>query len=131
MRRPQPCLTRKAASRCGLPIALVKPATSAMPPSFIACWRKASRAMPRFMSHWETALTGAGEFDQAADAYRTAIATDRSNINARLGLGRVAMQLRQADLAEIQFAAVVDQVPNDTRGRVGLGVALDTLGRHA
>jgi Flp pilus assembly protein TadD len=31
----------------------------------------------------------------------------------------------------VQFAAVVDQVPNDTRGRVGLGVALDTLGRHA
>jgi Flp pilus assembly protein TadD len=45
-------------------------------------------------------------------------------------LGRVAMQLRQPDLAVVQFGAVVDQSPHDARGHVGLGVALDTLGRH-
>src|SRR4051812_9210464 len=43
-------------------------------------------------------LTGAGDFDAAAEAYRDAIAIDRFSTDARLGLGRVAMQLRQPDL---------------------------------
>jgi Flp pilus assembly protein TadD len=77
------------------------------------------------------ALTGTGDFEAAEEAYRDAIAIDRFSIDARLGLGRVAMQLRQPDLAVVQFGAVVDQQPNDTRGHVGLGVAFDTLGRHA
>ncbi len=76
-------------------------------------------------------LTGAGDFEAAAEAYRDAIAIDRFNADARLGLGRVAMQLRQPDLAVVQFGAVVNQSPGDVRGRVGLGVALDTLGQHA
>jgi Flp pilus assembly protein TadD len=76
-------------------------------------------------------LTGAGDFDAASEAYRDAIAADRFSTDARLGLGRVAMQLRQPDLAVVQFGAVVDQAPHDARGHVGLGVAMDTLGRHA
>jgi Flp pilus assembly protein TadD len=85
---------------------------------------------PRILLALGEAQTGSGQFDAAAETYRRVTAHDAGNIEARIGLGRIAMQLRRADQALAEFDAALAR-GSDSRARIGRGVALDTLGRHA
>ncbi len=79
------------------------------------------------------ALEGAGQFDQARERYRSAIAlattTDSGGCDARFDLARLGVRRAEYAEAEKEFRALLASCLEDAESRSGLGAALLGAGR--
>lgn len=66
----------------------------------------------------------AGRLEQADETYRAALAQDPENADGYNGLGLLALQIRQYDVAEQLLSMAVDIAPNETTFLCNLGTAL-------
>jgi len=76
------------------------------------------------------ALYALGAMEQAAAAYRKAIAADGNDVGAHIGLGRTLVRSDPA-AAELQFNAAAARQPDNVIALNDLGIARDLQGRHA
>lgn len=76
------------------------------------------------------ALAELKSFNEAAEAFRTALQRDPRNADARRGLGNTLVSLDQPQLAAAEFEAALAITPNDSRIYNSLGVVLDMTGDH-
>jgi Flp pilus assembly protein TadD len=74
-------------------------------------------------------LSELGQFNDAGQAFRDALALDHNNTEALRGLGSTLVGLNQPELAIDQFKAA-NTIEPDYRNFNGLGVASDHLGDH-
>ena len=72
----------------------------------------------------------AGQYGEATEAFRKAIALDGKNAEARLGFAKSLINLDRTDLAIAQFRILIAANTKDHRVFNGLGVALSLAGDH-
>ncbi len=75
------------------------------------------------------ALTALGRVQEAQAGYLAALALQPDSIEARIGLGRIALA-SDAAAAERLFLEVLQQEPRNAVALNNLGIARDLLGRH-
>jgi len=76
------------------------------------------------------ALAALGQANEADAAYRQVLALDRESADARMGLGRLALNTDPAT-AETLFLEVLAREPRNAKALNDLGIARDLRGRHA
>jgi Flp pilus assembly protein TadD len=69
-------------------------------------------------------------YNEAAAAFRSAIANNAHDIEAMRGLGNALLSLEQPQMALKQFEAALAADPNDARTYNSIGVVLDMIGDH-
>ena len=69
------------------------------------------------------ALQRAGQADEAATAYQTALRLDRDLVEAHFNLGVLSLEQNRADLAKAELTAYTLRRPNDAAGWLKLGFA--------
>jgi Flp pilus assembly protein TadD len=76
------------------------------------------------------ALAALGRANDADAAYRRVLAADGDSVEARMGLGRLALTTNPT-AAETLFLEVLAKEPRNAKALSNLGIARDLLGRHA
>ncbi len=74
-------------------------------------------------NYYGVALQGAGQPDEAVNAYHRALDYDRDLLEARLNLGTLYLAQNQPDSAKTEFTAYTLRRPNDPDGWLKLGSA--------
>ena len=74
-------------------------------------------------NYYGVALQRAGQPDEAATAYQTALKLDRDLVEAHFNLGSLALEQNKADVAKTEFTAYTLHRPNDAAGWLKLGSA--------
>jgi Flp pilus assembly protein TadD len=69
-------------------------------------------------------------YNDAAAAFRSALANNANDIEAMRGLGNALLSLEQPQMALKQFEAALAVDPNDSRTYNSVGVVLDLIGDH-
>lgn len=69
-------------------------------------------------------------YNEAAAAFRSALANNPNDAEAMRGLGNALLALDQPQLAVKQFESALALDPNDARTYNGIGVVLDMIGDH-
>jgi tetratricopeptide (TPR) repeat protein len=69
--------------------------------------------------------------EEAADAYRRALAIDPGHADAHVNLGRLFHEAGDADAARDHYRRALEERPEDATAAFNLGVALEDLGRPA
>jgi Flp pilus assembly protein TadD len=77
------------------------------------------------------ALLDLKSYNEAAAAFRSAIANDQNDIEAMRGLGNALLSLEQPQMALKQFEAALAAKPNDSRTHNSIAVVLDMIGDHS
>jgi len=94
---------------------------------------KADARNARTLTALGAALEGAGQFEQAGERYRSAIAlagpADAGGCDARFDLARMGVRRAEYAEAEKEFRALLTACPEDAETRSGLGAALLGAGR--
>lgn len=99
--------------------------------SAVAQFKKATTLLATNAAAWNyygVALQGAGQPDDAVNAYQRALELDRDLIDARLNLGSLWMEQNKPDAAKTEFIACTLRWPNDPVGWLKLGSAQLKLG---
>ena len=74
-------------------------------------------------NYYGVALQRAGQPDEAANAYQTALKLDRDLVEAHFNLGSLALEQNKPDVAKVEFTAYTLRRPNDAAGWLKLGSA--------
>lgn len=74
-------------------------------------------------NYYGVALQRAGQPDDAAAAYQTALKLDRDLVEAHFNLGSLALEQNKADVAKAEFTAYTLRRPNEAAGWLKLGAA--------
>ncbi len=74
-------------------------------------------------NYYGVALQRAGQWDEAAAAYQTALKLDRDLVEAHFNSGSLALEQNQPDVAKTEFTAYTLRRPNDAAGWLKLGSA--------
>lgn len=82
-------------------------------------------------NYYGVALQGAGNLDDAAAAYQTALKFDRDLMEAHFNLGGLCLEQDKSDLARTEFTAYTLRRPNEAAGWLKLGMAQLKLGDPA
>lgn len=80
--------------------------------------------------HQGAALAALGRTSEAALSYKRALALAPRSREARIGLGKLELEIDPME-AGASFAAVLRDHPNDVTALIDRGVALDLEGQHA
>ena len=67
---------------------------------------------------------------EASEAYKSLLAMDETDVEARLGLARSLIGLNRPYAASLQFQRLVEEQPDNIEGLIGLGVSYDLMGDH-
>lgn len=100
-------------------------------PAAIATYQALVRDEPRYVSAWyNLGLTLAGERrdEEAARAFRNALAIDPDHRSSLISLGRLDVSAGRFEEAIARFTRALDQQPDDASLRVSLGEALRDAG---
>ena len=92
----------------------------------VAQFKKATTLLATNASAWNyygVALQRAGQPDDAAAAYASALRFDRDLVEAHFNLGSLALEQNKPDLAKSEFTAYTLRRPNDAAGWLKLGSA--------
>ncbi len=92
----------------------------------VAQFKKATTLLATNANAWNyygVALQRAGESEDAATAYQTALKLDRDLVEAHFNLGSLALEQNKPDAARTEFTAYTLRRPNDTAGWLKLGSA--------
>ena len=82
-------------------------------------------------NYYGVALQGAGQPDEAATAYQSALKYDRDLVEAHFNLGTLSLEQNKADTARTEFTAYTLHRPNEAAGWLKLGSAQLKLGDTA
>jgi Flp pilus assembly protein TadD len=82
-----------------------------------------------FMLVQADALAALGRGQEADAAYRRVLVADKDSVEARMGLGRLALNTNPA-AAETFFLETLARDPRNAKAFNNLGIARDLLGRH-
>src|ERR1019366_5147686 len=74
-------------------------------------------------NYYGVALQRAGQPDDAANAYQTALRLDRDLVEAHYNLGSLALEQNKPDLAKAEFTAYTLRRPNEAAAWLKLGFA--------
>src|ERR1035438_3851237 len=74
-------------------------------------------------NYYGVALQRAGQPDEAAAAYQTALKLDRDLVEAHFNLGCLSLEQNKPDVAKTEFTAYTLRRPNDAAGWLKLGSA--------
>lgn len=77
-----------------------------------------------------SALLDLKSYNEAAAAFRSALANDANNAEAMRGLGNALLSLDQPQVALKQFESSLALEPNESRTYNSIGVVLDMIGDH-
>jgi tetratricopeptide (TPR) repeat protein len=89
-------------------------------------FRRATALLATNASAWNylgVALQRAGQPDDAASAYQTALRLDRDLVEAHFNLGVLSLEQNRPDLAKAELTAYTLRRPNDAAGWLKLGFA--------
>jgi tetratricopeptide (TPR) repeat protein len=92
----------------------------------VAQFKKATTLLATNAAAWNyygVALQGAGQPDDAVNAYQRALELDRDLIEARLNLGSLWLEQNKPEAAKTEFTACTLRWPNDPIGWLKLGAA--------
>ena len=92
----------------------------------VAQFKKATTLLATNANAWNyygVALQRAGQPDDAASAYSTALKLDRDLIEAHYNLGSLALEQNKPELAKAEFTAYTLRRPNEAAGWLKLGAA--------
>src|ERR1039457_4252420 len=92
----------------------------------VAQFKKATTLLTTNANAWNyfgVALHRAGQPDDAANAYQTAIRLDRDLVEAHYNLGSLALEQNKPDLAKAEFTAYTLRRPNEAAAWLKLGAA--------
>ena len=67
---------------------------------------------------------------EASEAYKSLLALNEKDVEARLGLARSLISLNRPYAASLQFQRLIEEQPDNVEGLIGLGVAYDLMGDH-
>jgi tetratricopeptide (TPR) repeat protein len=92
----------------------------------VAQFRKATTLLATNANAWNyfgVALQRAGQPEEAATAYQTALKLDRDLVEAHFNLGSLALEQNRPDVAKTEFTAYTLRRPNEAAGWLKLGAA--------
>ena len=67
---------------------------------------------------------------EASEAYKSLLALNEKDVEARLGLARSLINLNRPYAASLQFQRLIEAQPDNVESLIGLGVAYDLMGDH-
>ena len=67
---------------------------------------------------------------EASEAYKSLLAMNETDVEARLGLARSLIGLNRPYAASLQFQRLVEEQPDNIESLIGLGVSYDLMGDH-